>query len=266
MSLDLGGRTALVTGASAGIGREIARLLAPEVGALILMARRRDRLEELARELAPSGARILVRPVDLLDQTALAAELDGLLGDGERIDALVNNAGAGYDAFFEESDWNRLESMIRLNVLTATYVLHRLVPEMVARGFGAILNIGSTAGMVARPEMVAYSATKAYINLLSEGLRAELAGTGVRVTTVCPGPVPTEFQDVAGVREHPMPAVFHVDAAACAAEAVAAWKADRARVIPGLPMRAAMASLDTLPRALIRPVMARMATRLRRSH
>jgi short-subunit dehydrogenase len=265
MSLDLGGKTALVTGASAGIGREIARILAREVGALILVARRRERLDELAIDLAAAspGVRVVVRAVDLLDRAATGALLDALEREGERIDVLINNAGLGHSAFFHESEWPKLLQMLELNVVSATYLLHRVVPGMVARGFGAILNVGSSAGMAAAPEMVTYSATKAYLNLLSEGLRAELAGTGVSVTALCPGPVSTEFQAVAGVRRQPMPAAFHVDATECAEEAVAALKAGRARVIPGLPMRAAMVSLESVPKALVRPMLARMASRIR---
>jgi short-subunit dehydrogenase len=264
MKIQIEGRTALVTGASAGIGREIARVLAREVAALILVARRRERLDELAAELraARPDLRVLVRAVDLQDRAALGALLDAIDQEGETIDVLVNNAGIGDYTFFSRSSWSKLEPMLELNVVSSTYLLHRLVPGMVTRGFGAILNVGSSAGMIATPEMVAYSATKAYMNLLSEGLRAELAGTGVSVTVLCPGPVPTEFQEVAGERLAPMPKAFHVDAAQCAEEAVAALKAGRARVIPGLKMRAAVVSVESVPKVLVRPLLARMASRM----
>jgi short-subunit dehydrogenase len=193
----------------------------------------------------------------------MGALLDALEQEGHAVDVLINNAGVGDYTFFSRSAWHKLEPMLELNVVSATYLLHRLVPGMVARGFGAILNVGSSAGMIATPEMVAYSATKAYMNLLSEGLRAELAGTGVSVTVLCPGPVPTEFQTVAGERLAPMPKAFHVEAAQCAEDAVAALKAGRARLIPGLRMRAALVSLESVPRALLRPVLARMASRMR---
>jgi len=264
MKIDFTGKTALVTGASAGIGREIARILAREVDKLILVARRRDRLEELAAELgaARPGLHVIPRAVDLTDQDATSALLDTLEVEGERVDVLINNAGLGNYAFFSESDWTKIEQMLQLNMVSATYLLHRLVPGMVERGFGAILNVGSSAGMVATPQLVAYSATKAYLNLLSEGLRAELAGTGVSVTVLCPGPVPTEFQGVAGERKQPMPKLFRVEAARCAEESIAALKAGQARLIPGLPMRAAVVSLESVPRALVRPALARMASKL----
>lgn len=266
MSVDISGRTALITGASAGIGREIARALAREAGALVLVARRRERLDELAAELSAAhpALRVLVRPVDLLDRAAAGALLDELEREGVQVDVLVNNAGFGDYAFFTESSWPKLERMMELNVVSATYLLHRLVPGMVARGFGAILNVGSCAGIAPSPQMVAYSATKAYVNLLSEGLRAELAGTGVTVTNLSPGPVPTEFQEVASSerpRAQTIPEALHIDVVQCAEEGVAALKAGRARVIPGLPMRAAMVSLESVPKALVRPVLARMSAK-----
>ncbi|APR83270.1 short-chain dehydrogenase/reductase SDR [Minicystis rosea] len=155
MSLDLKGRTALVTGASAGIGREIARVLAREVGTLVLTARREDRLAELAGELvaAHAGLRVIVRAVDLLDRTATGAMLDALEKDGIQVDVLINNAGFGDYGLFERSGWTKLEQMIELNVVSATFLLHRLVSPMVGRGFGAILNVGSTAGMFPSPAL-----------------------------------------------------------------------------------------------------------------
>ncbi|AKT36063.1 SDR family NAD(P)-dependent oxidoreductase [Chondromyces crocatus] len=266
MSLNFDGRTALITGASAGIGREIARVLARDVGALILVARRRERLDELAAELtaARPGLRVSVRAVDLLDRSATGEMLDALEREGEQVDIFVNNAGFGDHALFVKSGWTKTEQMLELNVVSATFLLHRLVPKMVARGFGAVLNVGSCAGIAPNPEMVAYSATKAFVNLLSDGLRAELTGTGVSVTNLSPGPVPTEFQEVSGShRLDTIPKALHVEATQCAEEAVAGLKAGRARVIPGAPLRAAMVSLESVPKALVRPVLARLAERVK---
>jgi short-subunit dehydrogenase len=266
VSLDLAGRTALITGASAGIGREIAHVLGPEVGTLVLVARRADRLTELADELtaATKGLRVLVRPVDLLDRAATGAMLDGLEREGVGVDVLVNNAGFGDYGLFEKRGWAKTEQMLELNVVSATYLLHRLLPPMVGRGFGAILNVGSIAGMFPSPAFAAYSASKAYVNLLSEALHAELAGTGVTVTVLCPGPVPTEFQDVAGSRgKNPMPKAFQIDAAQCAAEAVRALKAGEARHIPGAALRAAMVSVEAVPRVVLRQVATQMGKKAR---
>ena len=266
MSLDISGRTALVTGASAGIGREIARILAREVGVMILVARRADRLSELAAELsgAHPGLRVLVHAVDLLDRAATGAMLDALERDGVAVDVLVNNAGFGTYGLFEKHGWAKTEQMLELNVVSATYLLHRLVPPMVGRGFGAILNVGSTAGMFPSPAFAAYSASKAYLNLLSEALHAELVGTGVSVTVLCPGPVPTEFQEVAGSKgRNPMPKAFHIDAVQCAEEAVRALKAGEGRHIPGAAMRAAMVSVEALPKVVVRQVAAQMGRKAR---
>ncbi len=266
MSIDLAGRTALITGASAGIGREIARVLAREVGVLVLVARREDRLAELAAELvaAHPKCRVLVRAVDLLDRAATGAMLDALEKDGVAVDVLVNNAGFGSFGLFEKHGWLKTEQMLELNVVSATYLLHRLLPPMVGRGSGAILNVGSTAGMFPSPAFAAYSASKAYVNLLSEALHAELTGTGVTVTVLCPGPVPTEFQEIAGsAGRNPMPKAFHVEAAQCAEEAVRALKAGHGRHIPGAAMRAAMVSVEALPRVVVRQVASQMGKKAR---
>ncbi|MFT3774399.1 MAG: SDR family oxidoreductase [Minicystis sp.] len=255
-----------MTGASAGIGREIARVLAREVGTLVLTARREDRLAELAGDLVAKhpGLRVIVRAVDLLDRGATGAMLDGLEKDGVGVDVLVNNAGFGDYGLFERTGWTKTEEMLELNVVSATFLLHRLVPAMVGRGFGAILNVGSTAGMFPSPALGVYSATKAYVNLLSEALHAELHGTGVAVTVLCPGPVPTEFQAVAGTTgKNPMPKAFHIDAEQCAEEAVTALKAGHARCIPGTAVRAAMLSVEALPKPVARQVAIRMAKRAR---
>jgi short-subunit dehydrogenase len=267
VTLDFTGRTALVTGASAGIGQEIARHLAREVAVLVLLARRQDRLDDLAKELvaAHPGLRVLVRAVDLADRAATGAVLDGLERDGVAVDVLVNNAGFGDYGLFEKRGWTKTEQMIELNVVSATFLLHRLVPPMVGRGFGAVLNVGSTAGMFPLPGFATYAATKAYVNLLSEALHAELVGTGVSVTVLAPGPVPTEFQGVAGSSgRNPMPKAFHIDAAQCAAEAIAGLKAGEARVIPGAAVRAAMLSTEALPKPLQRLAAAQMGKRARR--
>ncbi|HEY4120454.1 MAG TPA: SDR family oxidoreductase [Byssovorax sp.] len=264
--LDRSGRTALVTGASAGIGREIARLLAKDVARLVIVARRKDRLDELAADLKKENPRLVVdvRAVDLLDRAATGAMLDDLEKDHVAIDVFVNNAGFGDHGFFEDLTWDKNERLLELNVVTATYLLHRLVPPMITRGAGAILNVGSSAGMLPGVGSSTYAASKAYVNHLSEALAAELAGTGVTVTTLCPGPVPTEFQEVAGTREPPMPAAFHVDPVTCAREALDAMWAGKPRLIPGGRMRAAVIALESIPRALVRPFLRKQAADARK--
>ena len=268
---DLRGKTALVTGASAGIGRELARVLARDVATLVLVARRRERLDELATELKAKRPelRVLVEPVDLLDRQATGVLLDELEKRGEQIDVLVNNAGFGDYGLLHEREWSKIEQMLELNVVSATFLLNRLVPRMVARGTGAVLNVGSIAGLMTSPAMGAYSATKAYMNYLSETMTAELTGTGVHVTVVCPGPIATEFQEVAGAKEDiirpPMPPVMHIEALACAEEAVAALVKRRARVIPGLVPKIVGTVGDVVPRVLQRPILADVVRKLRKS-
>ncbi len=234
---------------------------------MVLVARREDRLTQLAAELSAGhrDLRVIVRAVDLLDRTATGTMLDALEREGILVDVLVNNAGFGDYGLFEKRGWTKTEQMLELNVVSATFLLQRLLPPMVGRGFGAILNVGSTAGMFPSPALAVYSASKAYVNLLSEALHAELVGTGVTVTVLCPGPVPTEFQEVAGTTgRNPMPRAFHIDAAQCAEEAVRALKAGEARHIPGAAVRATMVSVEALPRVVVRQAAARMGKKARR--
>jgi uncharacterized protein len=263
--IDLRGKTALVTGASAGIGWEIARVLAREVGTLILVARRRERLAELAEQLrsAHGGLRVEVRPADLIDRAATDALLDALEQEGEQVDVLINNAGSGDFEYFDRSDRGKIERMVDLNVVSATILLHRIVPKMVSRGFGAILNVGSIAGIVGRPQFAVYSATKAYLNHLSDLLHSELAGTGVTVTVVCPGPVATEFQAIAGSDRYPLPEAIHIDAADCAEQAVDAMKRGRARLVPGAIPRMMAFTANALPKAVVRSAFAYQVKRER---
>lgn len=260
------GKTALVTGASAGIGREIARILASEVARLVLVARRRERLDDLAKELTSKHPSLEthVFPLDLTSREATDAFLDDLAKTGLDIDIFINNAGFGDYGLFEQRPWSKLEAMLSLNIVSATYLLHRLLPAMVARRFGYVMNLGSSAGMMPSPGTATYAATKAYLNHLSEALRGELSGTGVSLTLVCPGPVPTEFQEVADLsKRKPLPSVLRIDAETCAKEAVDALFRGDARVVTGGVMRAAIAVLEAIPKALIRPSVARTGRRIR---
>jgi hypothetical protein len=264
--LELSGRIGLVTGASAGIGREIARILAKDLGTIILVARRKERLEELAAELksAHPALKVEIRAVDLVDRAATARMFDDLDRHGLSPEVLINNAGFGDYGLFESRAWPRQEELLELNVVSATFLLRRAIPKMVEKGFGAILNVGSSAGMLPGIGMSIYAASKAYVNHLSEALSAELAGTGVGVTVVCPGPVPTEFQEVANTAGRaPMPKAFHIDAKQCAEEAIDALRHGRARVIPGARMRAAVVSLESVPKVLLRPFLRRQGERIR---
>jgi short-subunit dehydrogenase len=184
-----GGKRALVTGASGGIGLEVARVLAGKGYDLALVARSGDRLEALAAELG--GASVVV--ADLSSPSA-PAEVAGAIPD---VDVLVNNAGVGAYGLFADADLGATMAMVALNVGALTELTHRYLPGMLARGSGRILNVASTAAFFPGPLMSVYYATKSYVLSFSEGLAEEVRGTGVTVTALCPGPTATGFQAAA---------------------------------------------------------------------
>ena len=186
--------TALITGASAGIGWELARLFAADKSNLVLVARRRERLEELAAELRKQhGVEVHVVAADLGRADAPQAIVDQLTRDGVAIDVLVNNAGFGALGPVAELDVQRQMEMIQVNVAALTHLTRLLLPGMIERRRGGILNVASTAGFQAGPFMAVYYATKAYVISFSEALADELAASGVTVSCLCPGPTLTEF-------------------------------------------------------------------------
>jgi short-subunit dehydrogenase len=197
-------KTALVTGASSGIGAELARVHAEHGGNLVIVARRRDRLESLKSELENShGISVDILPADLTQADAVRQIHDELQSHGIELDYLINNAGLGNRGLFHEQDWAQNEALIKLNVLTLTALTRAFLPRMIERHSGRILNIASMAGFVPGPLQAVYYASKAYVISLSEAIANELAGTGVTVTVLCPGPVDTEFTrrpEMKGVR------------------------------------------------------------------
>jgi uncharacterized protein len=236
MSTRLQDAVALVTGASSGIGREIARQLAPTSRVLVLVARRADRLEALADELraAHGDLTVDVRPCDVSDMTALDTLAAGVEADHGRVDVLVNNAGIGQIGLFEDSGVDQLDLMLRVNVLGLTRLTRRVLPGMVARGRGAVLMTSSGFGLTWMPLFSAYVGSKHYVTSFSESLRAELSGTGVSITQLCPGPVATEFEAVAGnPTGQQAPAFVELSAEDCARAGVRALAAGRAMVVPG---------------------------------
>ena len=262
--MNLEGCNALITGASAGIGREFARQLGSRVRSLILIARREERLNELRDELNQQhpNLTVSVRKIDLADLTQLNELLAWL--DHERIDVdlLINNAGLGDSGAFATSNPIRNEQLILVNIGALTTLTRHLLPQMIARGHGGILNISSSAGFLPIPESAVYAATKAYVTSLSEALRAELRGTGVNVCALCPGPVATEFQEVASrpggkVKPGPGPEFIQVTVEQVVRQGLAGLEADRPLVIPGLAMKLVM----FLPRIMPMPIL-RLLSRL----
>jgi uncharacterized protein len=197
-------KTALITGASFGIGLELARIFARENHNLVLVARSADRLRQLASELEKAhGTRSLILAVDLTEPGASTYVLDQTARADVVVDVLVNNAGFGQYGLFAESDLEECLRQIQLNVTTLTHLTRLYLPEMIGRGSGRILNVASTAAFQPGPLMAAYYATKAYVLHFSEAIANELQGTGVTVTCLCPGPTATEFQkraNIAGIR------------------------------------------------------------------
>lgn len=245
----------LITGASSGIGAEFARQLAPQAAALILVARRRVRLENLRTELTRPGLDIHIHPVNLADAAETGAFLQELANSDLRVTLLINNAGLGDHGFFEASEWSRIELMLNVNIVALTRLTRALLPELI-HARGAILNVSSVAGLLPLPKLGVYAATKAYVTSFSEALRAELRGTGVSVTAVCPGPVPTEFFDSAqrlnAPDPVPVPAVLKASATEVVKSGLSAVLNDRAQVIPGFLTSIAMTIVSHLPMFVLR--------------
>lgn len=202
---------ALVTGASSGIGAEFARLLAGRGYAVVLSARREERLRDLASEIeSRHGVRTLVVACDLSQPGAAAMLAEEVSRHGIAVEILVNNAGFGHWGKFAENSWERELEMIELNMRALVELTKRFLPGMVERGRGRVLNVASTAAFQPGPFMAVYFATKAFVLSFSEAINEELKGTGVNVTTLCPGPTKSEFFDAAkvaskGLTERSMP-------------------------------------------------------------
>jgi len=237
---------ALITGASAGIGREFARLLAPRAKAVALIARREDKLQELSAELKHINPRVGVylRALDLNQGDQIAALPSWLKENGLSVDLLINNAGLGDMGTFATSDPGRIQQMLDVNISALTQLTRLLLPEMAAKKRGGILNVSSSAGFIPISGFAVYAATKAYVNSFSEALRAEVAGVGISVCALCPGPVHTEFSEVAqrpgGPAQASAPEFVYVSATEVAAAGLAGIENDRPLVIPGGVMKVAM--------------------------
>jgi short-subunit dehydrogenase len=194
--------TTLVTGASGGIGLELARIAAARHDDVVLVARRESKLRDLARELEQQhGIRAHVMPADLARAGAASDVASRIAALGVHVDHLMNNAGFGLYGRFVETPLDAELQMIQVNIVALTELTKQLLPEMVARGSGRILNVASTAAFLPGPLMAVYYATKAYVLSFSEAIANELAGTGVTVTALCPGPTASGFQAAAHLEE-----------------------------------------------------------------
>jgi short-subunit dehydrogenase len=245
---------ALVTGASAGIGEQFAKQMSARGYEVVLVARRRERLEQLASEL-PGKAHVIA--CDLASEPgSLKGEVDALDLD---VDVLVNNAGFGTHGRFSQGDASRDAELVRVNCEAIVTLTHAFLPGMIERGRGGLITVASTAGMQPIPYEAVYSASKAFARTFSDALSGELRGTGVRVLCVNPGPVPTEWQVTAGYEPGYLPPVpGKISAEQVARESLQAFERGRRTIVPGTVMRWQMRFNKPAPTALKLRVLERM--------
>ena len=245
--------TALVTGASAGLGTDFARILASQKYDLILVARNEGRLAALAAELSKEhGVKVCVLARDLSSPGSADALMLDLKSKRLSVDVLVNNAGVGLHGPVADSDGAALAGMLQLNVTTLTQLTRLLLPDMLARKGGRILNVASTAAFQPGPWMAGYYATKAYVLSFSEALASELKGTGVTVTTLCPGPTATEFFERANMSRSRFKDIFFADSRPCAQVGVNGMFRGKTIVIHGALNQLLVLTSKFLPRAVVR--------------
>jgi short-subunit dehydrogenase len=241
-------RIALITGASAGLGIDFARQLAANGKRLVLVARRKERLDQLAAELG--NARAVA--IDLSDAGAADRLLADIAAHGEQVELLVNNAGFGLTGRFAELDGKRQRQMIDLNCGTLVELAHAVLPGMIERKSGAILNVASTAAFQPGPGMAVYFATKAFVLSFSEALHEEVRQQGVSVSALCPGPTATEFGEVAGFGPSNPSSKLAAASGPVAEAGLRGIDRNRAIVIPGLMNKATAQAHRFFPRGLVR--------------
>ena len=254
-------RTCLITGASSGIGAELARVLVGKGYGVTLVARREDRLRTLAEELGGQGrVRTEVVAVDLADVDARQALVAEVAARGLCVDVLVNNAGFSTVGPVHRSDAEREVAMIRTDVEAVAHLCSEFVPGMVERRRGAVLNVASVAAFLPLPGQAGYGASKAFVLSYSQALAQEVRAHGVTITALCPGPVRTEFAEAAGLTEEQssdaLPEAMWVSARDVAEQAVAGLEAGRGVVVPGTLNRVMAGAALHTPRRWLLPVLA----------
>jgi uncharacterized protein len=253
--------TALVTGASSGIGRELALVLARNGHDLVLVARRQAELDTLAAELsAAHGTTSLVVPADLSAPESIALVSQAVEAAGVEVDVLVNNAGLGGHGRFAETDTASDDQQLAVNIVALTRLTKAYLPPMVSRRRGRILNVASTAAFQPGPYMAIYYASKAYVLSFTEALAEELRGTGVTATALCPGAVRTDFFEVAALGRDSLleRSAGTLDADVVAQAGYDAMMSGKPMVIPGVMNRIGMESLRIAPRRLVPRIVARL--------
>ncbi|MBU3676384.1 MAG: SDR family oxidoreductase [Chitinophagaceae bacterium] len=246
---------ALITGASSGIGLEMARIHAARGGNLVLVARRSDALEQIKTELSGTYPKIQVNCIvqDLAQADAALMVWEKTKALGIRIDLLVNNAGFGDFGYFHRLDAKRMSSMIHLNILALTELCRYYLPDMVERKSGGILNVASTAAFQPGPGMSVYFATKAYVLSFSEGLYEEVKDFGVRISALCPGPTGTQFFDAANMSGTRLTRLMPMPSAKAVAElGYNSLMSGKAVSIHGMSNRFLVFLLRFTPRSIVR--------------
>lgn len=260
-------RTGLITGASAGIGFELAKVLASKLDTLIVIARRAERLKGLATELQSRfpKLRTVVEAADLSDLQSVESLVKRLDESGLAVDVLINSAGLGESGLFERSPWSRIRQIVELNIVAMLRLSHHFLPPMISRGYGAILNIGSGAGYAAMPNAAVYTASKHFVRAFTESLRAQVAGTGVTVSEAAPGPVESEFDQAAGIEGDAMPGqdIFRISARECAEEIARQFEKGSPVIFPGRTFRWLMRAQPLMPRRLVAGQVAQAARKIR---
>ena len=257
-------RVTLITGASAGIGTELARVFASNGHRLVLVARRADRLAALAAEISAGGAAAPIVIACDLGQPDAGDKIAAVLAtEAVEVEYLVNNAGYGLFGSAVELDRADQLGIIAVNIRAMTDLSLRFSDQLI-RHRGGILNVGSIAGFLPGPGMAVYYASKAYVLSFSEALRGELAGRGVRVTALCPGPVPSEFQARAGIRPGLDSAILNVSPSDVAKAGYRGLMANKRAVLPGLGIKMVPLLLRLFPRGFILAAVGRFQLRKRR--
>jgi uncharacterized protein len=247
--------TVLITGATSGIGLELAKLFAADKSDLVLVARNRDALEKLSQELGRDhGVKVLVESHDLAHAGTPQAIFDNLSAKGIKADVVVNNAGFGSLGPFVDQPAQRLLDMIQVNVMALTRLCRLFLAGMMEQGWGGILNVGSTAGFQPGPYMAVYYATKAFVLSFTEALAEELTGTKIKVTCLAPGPTATGFAAVAHMEDAPLFRFGVMDAKTVAAIGYRGFRRGKVLVVPGFRNKCGAFAVRLGPRLVVRKI------------
>jgi hypothetical protein len=252
-------QVALITGASSGIGAELAKIHASRGGDLVLVARRRRRLEDLAAELkSRHGTKAMILIQDLGDPDCAEVMFKACEHGNVEVDYLVNNAGFGGHGFFHESDASSLDEMVRVNVLALTNLTRVFLPEMVKRRRGWVMNVASTAAFVPGPLQAVYYATKAYVLSFSQAVANELKDSGIQVSVLCPGPTETEFFEVADLMNTKLTKLATAPVESCAEYGYRAMLKGKRVAVHGLTNKLLVTGIRFSPRSMATEIARRL--------